>query len=344
MNTFDIDAIVNSAVFHQKCGRKDSAEKLFQQALALQPEHCAALHFLGLLCQQRGNDAAALDFLRRSVMAAPGSEQAHYHNNLATGFGRAGRLDEALKAIERALFLKPDYAEAWGNKGVVLEKQGKLEESRQALAKAVELKSDFIDAQINLGNILAKMGKDKEAMEHLEQAAERFPKEATLAINLGNALRRCGRIDAAIASLRRAVERRPSSPEARNNLGVALHDAGMLADAEAELRKSIDLRSNYADAHWNLSLVLLHKGDFHNGWMEYGMSRTTCGSAKRVKSRGAVLSNWPAVSAITTTAAARSSCKSTIWPARRLSKRSRMPRRHRRCSRCDQSRPRKSEA
>jgi Flp pilus assembly protein TadD len=273
MDASEINTLVKRAIDHQKSGRAPQAEKLFQQALALQPDHCAALHFLGLLCQQRGNDAAALDLLRRSVLAAPGSEQAHYHNNLATGFGRAGRFDEALAAIERALVLKPDYAEAYGNKGVIFDKQGKLEEARLALAKAIELKPAFGDAQVNLGNVLTKMGRDKEALEHLEQAAERFPKDAVILLNLGNALRRCGRIDAAIASLRRAVERRPDSPEARNNLGVALHDAGMLADAEAELRKAIDLKQSYADAHWNLSLVLLHKGDFHNGWLEYEWRR-----------------------------------------------------------------------
>ena len=38
-----------------------------------------------------------------------------------------GKLDEAVEAFNKALTIKPDYAEAYNNMGVTLKEQGKLE-------------------------------------------------------------------------------------------------------------------------------------------------------------------------------------------------------------------------
>lgn len=269
----EAQTLVNQAKQQQRRGRFREAQALYQQVLDAQPEHCEALHYMGLLCQKLGSAAAGLDYLRRSVARSPGDQCAQYHKNLATALGAAGRLDEALAQIEKALAIDPTYAQAWGNKGVALERRGRLSEAEAALRKALELDPRFADGWTNLANLLTRQGKEAEALELLGKAAGLFPKSAPIAVNHGNALRRAGRLGEAIGALRQAVERRPDFPEAHNNLGVALHDAGLFEEAQASLRKAIELNRNYAEAHWNLSLVLLHRGDFHDGWLEYEWRR-----------------------------------------------------------------------
>ena len=43
-----------------------------------------------------------------------------------------GKLEEAIEAYNKALSIKPDYAEAYYNMGIALQDQGKLEEAIEA--------------------------------------------------------------------------------------------------------------------------------------------------------------------------------------------------------------------
>ena len=46
-----------------------------------------------------------------------------------------GKLEEAIEAYNKALAIKPDYAEAYNNMGNALKDQGKLEEAIEAYNK-----------------------------------------------------------------------------------------------------------------------------------------------------------------------------------------------------------------
>ena len=46
-----------------------------------------------------------------------------------------GKLEEAIEAYNKALAIKPDYAEAYNNMGIALQDQGKLEEAIEAYNK-----------------------------------------------------------------------------------------------------------------------------------------------------------------------------------------------------------------
>jgi predicted O-linked N-acetylglucosamine transferase (SPINDLY family) len=58
-----------------------------------------------------------------------------------------GKLDEAITAYNKALSLKPDYAEAYNNMGLALQAQGKLDEAIAAYNKALSLKPDYAAAR-----------------------------------------------------------------------------------------------------------------------------------------------------------------------------------------------------
>ena len=57
-----------------------------------------------------------------------------------------GKLEEAIKAFNRALTIKPDYAEAYYNMGIALKEQGKLAEAIDAYHKAISIKPDLNEA------------------------------------------------------------------------------------------------------------------------------------------------------------------------------------------------------
>jgi tetratricopeptide (TPR) repeat protein len=51
-----------------------------------------------------------------------------------------GKLEEAIEAYNKALAIKPDYAEAYYNLGITLKDQGKLEEAIEAYNKTLAIK------------------------------------------------------------------------------------------------------------------------------------------------------------------------------------------------------------
>ena len=61
------------------------------------------------------------------------------------------KLGEAIKAYNKALYIKPNYAEAHYNIGVTLQQQGKLDEAIEAYNKALYIKPNYAEAYNNMG-------------------------------------------------------------------------------------------------------------------------------------------------------------------------------------------------
>lgn len=55
--------------------------------------------------------------------------------------------EEAVEADSKALFFKPDYAQAYYNRGNTLKAQGNLEEAMGAYNKAIAIKPDYVGAK-----------------------------------------------------------------------------------------------------------------------------------------------------------------------------------------------------
>ncbi len=75
-----------------------------------------------------------------------------------------GKFKEAELYTLKAIELKPDFAEALSNLGVIFTNLGKLKEAELYTLKAIELKPDFAEALSNLSNILLDLGKFKELL------------------------------------------------------------------------------------------------------------------------------------------------------------------------------------
>ena len=64
-----------------------------------------------------------------------------------------GKLEEAIEAYNKALSIKPDYAEAYNNMGNALRSR-KVEESHRNYKKALSINPDYTEAYNNMGNAL----------------------------------------------------------------------------------------------------------------------------------------------------------------------------------------------
>jgi len=141
---------------------------------------------------------------------------------------QTGRFDDAVAHYERALFLRPDDADAHNKMGLARAAQGHPADAAAHYERALALKPDYADAHNNLGFALDKQGRTGDAVAHYERA---------LAIN-------------------------PDHPETHNNLGNIRKEQGKFSDALAHYSRAIAIRPDFALAHFNRAEIkTFHHGD-----------------------------------------------------------------------------------
>jgi hypothetical protein len=72
-----------------------------------------------------------------------------------------GTLEKAIEAYNKALSVKPDYAEAYYNMGIALQEQGKFEETLEIYKKALSIKPDYSDTYWNLSGTATDISEAK---------------------------------------------------------------------------------------------------------------------------------------------------------------------------------------
>lgn len=153
------EQLASALALHQG-GDEQAAEGLYRKVLRAQPGHATAQHFLGVIEYQRGNLAAALPLLERSVRSIP--TEPEFHNNLGLAYAAADRESDAVAAYRAALSLKDDHAVAWNNLGLALHSLRDVAGAIAAFRRAIELKPGFAHAHWNLSLALLLDGRYEE--------------------------------------------------------------------------------------------------------------------------------------------------------------------------------------
>ncbi len=117
-----------------------------------------------------------------------------------------GNYLKAIERYEKALKLKPDYAEAWYNKGVTLGKLGQYNEALEAFNKAIEIKPDFAEGWCNKGVALGELGRYDEALKSFDKAIDIEPKFAETWYNKATIYLLKGDKENALGDLSKAIE------------------------------------------------------------------------------------------------------------------------------------------
>ena len=122
------------------------AEQLYRRVLRSRSNHTDALHLLGVLSYQAGNNGQALEFYRKVVAFAPRAGETHH--NMGIVLQAEGRDDEAVEAYLKALELRPNHAETIGHLARLCEERNRLDDAADWVAKGLAATPD--DPLINL--------------------------------------------------------------------------------------------------------------------------------------------------------------------------------------------------
>jgi tetratricopeptide (TPR) repeat protein len=278
-------------------GRSLDAQLCCQQALALDPNHADTLHLMGLLFLHAKQYDHALEWITRAIQQDPKPE---YLASLGTALQKQGRHEEALKACDKAIQLKPDDAGLWKLMGDVLLELERFDHALLGFQHVLKLNPRHQDAAYKSGVLLDQFGRFEEALAHFNLCDEvllnhaptlrarartlfnlkRFeealadnrrantldPGNADTCNNIGACLQSLGREEEALSWFDQALVHLPDAIEILNNKAFMLGQLQRFDEAFAFYDQIKALHLNNATTDWNLALLHMLTGNFEAGW------------------------------------------------------------------------------
>ncbi len=174
-----------------------------------------------------------------------------------------GDTPKALKELQKALELDPNYKEAHTAMGFIYSDMGQSDDAVQVFKKVISIDNNSPEAWNNLGLMLARSEKYKEAIKTFEDAIARNPKTATFYNNLGNVYYELGQFSQAMQVFQTAVELDPSYAESYHRLGIDKNTAGNMEVAMKRLEEAAKSGKNKAKVAYDMG-TLYAKQELHD--------------------------------------------------------------------------------
>lgn len=190
-----------------------------------------------------------------TVMKSP--LKARPYKALGTAYAEAGRLDEAIEALQQALRINGDYAKARTNLGVVYYKKGEVGKAIDEFERSIKMNEKDALSYYNLANIFTDQDRWDDAIAAYKKAVEILPNESMIRHNLAYALNRKGMAKEAIEEYLEALREGNSLAPTHKNLAALYLEGGELEEAAGHYREAILIAPN--DLGSRLALGRLYK-------------------------------------------------------------------------------------
>src|SRR3984957_15324684 len=278
-------------------GQSLEAQLCCQKLLASDPNHAGALHLMGLIAFRAGQYHHALEWTARAIAQEPKPD---YIASLATTLLKQGRREEALKAFDKAVQLKPDDAALWKQMGDALLALQRNDHALLSFQHVLKLDPRHQDAAYKSGVLLNDVGRFEEAVACLDVCDHALPNHAPTLQARARALLGLKKFEPSLADSLRANTLRPGDADTLNNIGACLQSLGReekalvwFDSALEHLPDSVEILNNKASAlgqlqrfeealtlfdqirarhpadaltDWHLALLKMLLGDFEAGW------------------------------------------------------------------------------
>ncbi len=224
---------------------------------------------------------AAITGLREA--GSHGTPNPELHNIIGLMLGRKGSdTTQVVAEFNEALRLRPEYAEAHNNIGLVLAQNGDDEKASNEFREAVRIRPDYADAHANLGAVLL-LSDAEQAISELEKAISIDPTLIKAQFNLAEAYGNSPShgTPKQIEQLRKIISIAPDFARAHLALGKAMLHEAKVNEAIVELRDATRLDPTSGEAHYQLGLALARSGQQQEGAAEVKKGRELSAADER---------------------------------------------------------------
>jgi tetratricopeptide (TPR) repeat protein len=274
--------------------RPDLAAEQAAEILKSAPQHALATLLLGVARRRGGDAGAALQVLRPLAALHPQWALAHYE--LALAYGERDNTAEAVTALQRALVLKPDMADAWRTLGDQLTIAGDAAGADAAYAE--NIRASTKDPRLLKAAAALCENKIPEAELLLRTHLMRYPTDVAALRMLAEVAARLQRFADSEALLARCLELAPSFTAARHHHAIVLHRQSKSAAALQEVDELLAKEPRHPGYNNLKAAILARIGELDESidiyaavlaqhpaqpkiWMSYGHALKTQGYEQR---------------------------------------------------------------
>ena len=247
-------------------GQLHPAKALYEEVLAVFPQHIEALEMLAVVNGQLGQLDTSVKLLCQVIELNPSRDSAFYY--LGHSMCALKQFAAGVECFDKALVLNPDHVQSVRDRGRALLELGQFEEALQGYDRAIGLHPRNAEAYSYRGNALLALGRHDDAIASFDQSIAIEP-SAGAYLNRGNAYQALGAYQTAVDSYDRAIMLQEGYAMAHSNRSVSLKHLHRLDDAISSSDRAIAIDPSYADAHWNRALTQLLKGNLAQGFAGY---------------------------------------------------------------------------
>lgn len=203
-----------------------------------------------------GQNVEAVHCYQQALRKKPDFINAWYNRGIA--LDRLGRYAEALGSFNQVIRLQTDNARAWFYRGVALANLRQTGDAIASLDKAIQLQPDFLEAWHYKGMIFCRMQRYAEGIAAYDQALAIKP-DANVWFSKGEALRELQRLSEAIAAYNKALHLQSQHAEAWYQRGCCLYKLKCFSEAVVSFNQTLQLqpRHQFALQQRNLALNCL---------------------------------------------------------------------------------------
>ena len=226
-----------------KLEQLDEAETHLLRARQLDPRSMTAHQNLAEVFRKQGRHAEAVASYRVVLEIEAGYTLAYAGMGMAL-FG-AQRYDEALEAMEQALFLQPELPTAGAlqlHMGRAARELGRLDAAAEHLRRAMESEPRNVEPLFDLAKVRALQQRYEEADQLLQRARQLRPRDLATLHNVAEALRNQGRYEEAVVTYRAVLEIDAEFAPAYAGMGIALFQWERYEEAIAALKQAVALQ------------------------------------------------------------------------------------------------------
>ena len=227
--------------------------------------------YRGLTCQKRGNEATnseakqkeyekSIGHYTKAIGLKPDFAEAYYNRGAA--YSSKGDFERGIDDFNKAIDLDPDNANAYYNRGSAYSGKGDFERGIDDFNKAIDLNPNYADAYNNRGNAYTGKGDYDRAIADFNKAIDLDPDNAIAYTNSGLVYEKQGDIARAIDDYTQAIQLKPDNAIAYYNRGIAYGKQGDIDRAIDDYTQAIQLKPDFAEAHCNRGSAYSSKGDF----------------------------------------------------------------------------------
>jgi protein O-GlcNAc transferase len=128
------------------------------------------------------------------------------------------RRQEALASYDKAIAIRPSYADAFYERGNLLQQLRRLHDALMSYDHAFALKPDYVEALNSRAFVLHELGRYDEALTEYDRVLAIRPRDADAWFNRAGVLEKLGRHEEAVASHRRVLRIAPDHLHAKAEL------------------------------------------------------------------------------------------------------------------------------